>query len=456
MRIDPSGIGTAVAAVLLMLAQTPATAQIGAPIGAPSGVPHGLPSGAAVYHSNGGSPLAPPVNNWSAQNAGRGAFNSRFSGTERRPLPAPRATPEEVPLPPAAQTRQSAPQAAGPARDPRIEYGSAERTAQERSVGSVGAGERPGAARKLAAAETNSVEVLRDLVQKGQMHETGLGMPKNLVRAFDLYCEAGAAGYPDALLRMGWMFAEGNGVEKNQAAASTLFRRAARFGGSIGSELAARFPPGPELLPVCLKGTLVEKGTAERPATAAELAAMAPKLDPSMMMLNPVVGAERAKLVKAVIDEARDFKLDPRLVLAVMATESAFDPNAKSPKNAQGLMQLIPETAARFNVRNILDPLDNIRGGMSYLRWLLSYFRGDVTLTLAAYNAGEGAVDKHSGVPPYQETLAYVQKIRAVYPFDRHPYDATISNTISKSAPQATRTVDAKSVVDRDGALAKN
>jgi len=157
-----------------------------------------------------------------------------------------------------------------------------------------------------------------------------------------------------------------------------------------------------------------------------------------------------------VITEARSYKLDPRLVLAVMATESGFDPNAKSPKNAWGLMQLIPETAERFNVKNILDPIDNIRGGMAYLRWLLSYYRGDVTLTLAAYNAGEGAVDKHSGVPPFSETLAYVQRIRALYPFDRHPYDATISNSFSKSAAPATRTVDANAAVDGDKALARN
>jgi hypothetical protein len=121
-----------------------------------------------------------------------------------------------------------------------------------------------------------------------------------------------------------------------------------------------------------------------------------------------------------------------------------------------GLMQLIPETAEWFSVKNILDPIENIRGGMAYLRWLLSYFRGDVTLTLAAYNAGEGAVDKYGGVPPFTETLAYVQKIRALYPFDRHPYDATITTSISKAAAQPTRTVDAEAAVAGDKALARN
>src|SRR5690606_11623651 len=151
---------------------------------------------------------------------------------------------------------------------------------------------------------------------------------------------------------------------------------------------------------------------------------------------------------------AKAYKLDPRLVLAVMATESGFDPNAKSPKNALGLMQLIPDTAARFNVKDILDPVENIRGGMAYLRWLLAYYRGDVTLTLAAYNAGEGAVDKHNGVPPYTETVAYVQRIRALYPFDRHPYDATVSNGYSRATVPASG--DAQAVAVNESALARN
>ena len=83
----------------------------------------------------------------------------------------------------------------------------------------------------------------------------------------------------------------------------------------------------------------------------------------------------------------------PQLVLSVIEAESNFDTVALSPKNAKGLMQLIPETAARFGVRNSYDPAQNIRGGMAYLRWLLAYFEGDVTLVAAAYNAGEGAVE---------------------------------------------------------------
>ena len=121
---------------------------------------------------------------------------------------------------------------------------------------------------------------------------------------------------------------------------------------------------------------------------------------------------------------APEYRLEPQLVLAIMATESNFDPDALSPRNAQGLMQLIPGTAARFNVRNPRDPVQNIRGGMAYLRWLMAYFEGDVVLVAAAYNAGERAVERYLGVPPYAETRMYVRKIlaatggRRAYGFD--------------------------------------
>jgi len=116
-------------------------------------------------------------------------------------------------------------------------------------------------------------------------------------------------------------------------------------------------------------------------------------------------------------------QVDPLLVLAVIATESAFQADAVSPGNAQGLMQLMPETARRFGATDPLDPTENIRAGTRYLRWLLSYFAGDLSLALAAYNAGEGAVIHYGGVPPFPETEAYLRKIRTLYPVERNPLD---------------------------------
>ena len=103
------------------------------------------------------------------------------------------------------------------------------------------------------------------------------------------------------------------------------------------------------------------------------------------------------------------------LVEAIIQVESNFDPRAVSIKNCKGLMQLHPDTARRFGVQDVFDAEENIRGGVAYLRWLLDHFDKDVTRTVAAYNAGENAVTKHGGVPPYRETQAYLQKVSRLY-----------------------------------------
>ena len=108
---------------------------------------------------------------------------------------------------------------------------------------------------------------------------------------------------------------------------------------------------------------------------------------------------------------AKDFGVDEAIVRAVIHAESAFRPNALSRVGAQGLMQLMPATARRFGVSNPFDAGQNIRGGVEYLSWLLKRFDGNLTLAAAGYNAGEGAVDKYKGVPPYSETRRYVERV---------------------------------------------
>lgn len=108
---------------------------------------------------------------------------------------------------------------------------------------------------------------------------------------------------------------------------------------------------------------------------------------------------------------AREFGVEEAVVRAIIHAESAYNPTALSRAGAQGLMQLMPPTAARFGVNDAYDATQNIRGGVQYLAWLLKRFNGDLTLAAAGYNAGEGAVDRHGGVPPYSETQYYVRRV---------------------------------------------
>ncbi len=112
-----------------------------------------------------------------------------------------------------------------------------------------------------------------------------------------------------------------------------------------------------------------------------------------------------------IIRMARVFGLEPALIKAVMHAESAFDRYATSQKGASGLMQLMPATAEQYGVRDVYDPVENVRAGVNYLRDLMERFNNDMPLVLAAYNAGETAVEQHRGVPPYTETRNYVVKV---------------------------------------------
>ncbi len=129
-------------------------------------------------------------------------------------------------------------------------------------------------------------------------------------------------------------------------------------------------------------------------------------------VVRPTVRTPSAPLTETVDRIARQNQISPQLVHSVIRAESNYDPNAVSPKGALGLMQLIPATARRFGVSDVFDPADNIQGGARYLKHLLDLYKGDEALALAAYNAGEGAVSRYGGVPPFPETQNYVAKVR--------------------------------------------
>jgi soluble lytic murein transglycosylase-like protein len=151
-------------------------------------------------------------------------------------------------------------------------------------------------------------------------------------------------------------------------------------------------------------------------------------------VMAPVVSAAEVEAIPADIPLSGDCDLDwiifragekagidPRFIHAVIKQESKYDSKAVSPVGARGLMQMMPATAERFGLKDPFDPAANVEAGTKYLKWLLKRFDGDVSLALAGYNAGEGAVDKYKGVPPYTETQNYVKKIVSNYGKTYHP-----------------------------------
>ncbi len=252
------------------------------------------------------------------------------------------------------------------------------------------------------------------------------GVQRDPVRAAELYCRAARHGDAESQYSLAWMMTNSRGIERNEAEAAHLFAAAAEQGYEQAKNILARMGEPRGAPPPCLRPPEEDRLLlAAQPAAPSPVAkpGARPTGLPAVLPVPPPARAPEA-LVRFVNMVAPEYKLQPHLVLAIMATESNFDASAVSPKDARGLMQLIPGTAARFGVRNIMDPVQNIRGGMAYLRWLMARFEGDLRLVSAAYNAGEGAVERYLGVPPYAETRLYVLKIRAgVAGQTHHPFD---------------------------------
>ena len=265
--------------------------------------------------------------------------------------------------------------------------------------------------------------------QEGRAYEYGEGIERDAVKAAQFYCRASRYGDAESQYSLAWMLTNARGIERDDAQAAHLFAAAAEQGHPQAQAMAQRLGTPLGAPPPCLRppdnDPVPLAAMKPQPPAPTTRPGTRPTLTPAQLPPPPPPPGAPPQIVRFVELVAPEYGLQPHLVLAVMAQESNFDPLALSPKNAQGLMQLIPDTARRFNVRNAADPSQNIRGGMAYLRWLLAYFEGDVALALAGYNAGERAVDRYRGVPPYAETRLYVRKIIAAINGQRqHPFDA--------------------------------
>ena len=245
------------------------------------------------------------------------------------------------------------------------------------------------------------------LTRLAQRYEHAEGVSKDFQKANELYCRAAKAGHAEAQFRMGWIYANGRGVPRDDGVAAVLFVMAAEQGHEYARRLLqyVRAQPNTEL-PPCL---------------------LPERVEPVHVIVEDTIIIRGRPEIEALVKQlAPQYEIDPQLVMALISVESNFNSKAISPKNAQGLMQLIPETAERFGVQRVFNPADNIKGGLAYLRWLMAFFQGEVKLVLAAYNAGERAVERYKGVPPYEETRNYVQRITGMYRKPTHPYRSDV------------------------------
>lgn len=128
-----------------------------------------------------------------------------------------------------------------------------------------------------------------------------------------------------------------------------------------------------------------------------------------------IVTSNVVKYNELISEAAKSSEVHPALIAAVIHAESNFNPLAKSHVGAEGLMQIVPSTQRHLGLKNAFDPKQNVNAGSKYLRELLDRFKGNITMAIAAYNAGPGAVARHAGIPPYKETRAYVKKVLAYY-----------------------------------------
>lgn len=247
---------------------------------------------------------------------------------------------------------------------------------------------------------------LLDQASKMAKNATGaLGFWHAAVR----FCEAARLGSIEAQYQLGMLYAFGQGVPQKPELAAALFSQAAQQGHFEAQQMLESVPFTSSELPDCVTSA---KRLPEKPQYHYVYVG-GPSLDIEKTISR--LPASKLWVIKLVETLAPWYAIDSRLALSIISVESNFNPNARSAKNAMGLMQLIPDTAERFNVKDAFNATQNVKAGLKYLQWLLARYKGDVALAAAGYNAGEGAVDRYNGVPPYAETQQYVKRVLQLY-----------------------------------------
>ncbi|MEE9413105.1 MAG: transglycosylase SLT domain-containing protein [Methylococcales bacterium] len=215
-------------------------------------------------------------------------------------------------------------------------------------------------------------------------------------KAYHFYCVSTAMRDNQAAFAIGTLYLKGHGVGSDPAIAKGWFEYAAKLGNLESTKILRDYQD------------------------------IASKEDSFCLKHDPGKTLNKNDIMAWVNLIAPTFGLDPMMVNAVIKVESGFNPKAISNRNAQGLMQLIPSTAQRFGVQDSFDPVQNLFGGIAYLRYLLQMFSGDLAKAWAAYNAGEAAVIRNKGVPPFAETIQYVRMLLAMYPRTSSPINAEL------------------------------
>lgn len=236
---------------------------------------------------------------------------------------------------------------------------------------------------------------IQSLIAEAWSIEQHAVRPEEYRLAAAMYCEAARFGSAEAHFRAGLLFHLGPAPIRDAGAAKSFLYFAQELGHPRVDPYLKALADVPIHQPDCLT-----REEAYRELSGFDLASYVQRL--------PRQSRDIAELVQQL---ARVYAVPADLAVAIAAVESNFNPLAESPKRARGVMQLIPATAERFGVRNVWSAEENIRGGLQYLRKLMQLFPGKTDWVIAAYNAGEGAVIRHQGIPPYYETRSYVHRV---------------------------------------------